>query len=154
MPTTVIIKQGEGREVNPYSGNRSLEENEMRKDFNRDHPAYSAPGIADGTWECELVWQERQWGYDWENVSEPTGITVYTRQIWVLAESKEGEKRAHKTLDEIVIKDYPHVLIEIISDLFYNSGRLGEEWLKDADPLRKQEVLEEYIKQKIYEQQF
>lgn len=94
MPTTVIIKQG----VNPYSANRDLEENKMRKDFNRDHPAYLAPGIADGTWECETAMQERKLETDeWEDCEidgyDPICRTGYTqRQIWRLTESKEGEK--------------------------------------------------------------
>lgn len=109
MPTTVIIKQGEGREVNPHTPaimvmGEGWENNPHWEDFEANVKTYPAPGIADGTWECESVWQyQHPWnrckdGMAWTDIMGGEvkwfkNVKGYpTRQIWVLAESKEGEK--------------------------------------------------------------
>lgn len=90
----IIVRDGDGKEVNPFGNNTPHWLN-----FESAVKSYRAPGIKDGTHMARLQWQYKP--YDdksfFINCSDDLWETTVpkafqTRQIWVLSPDGEGEK--------------------------------------------------------------
>lgn len=99
-----IIKNEVGREKNPYFeidtvpiANGYVEEkNPSWKKFEQSVIEYPAPGIEDGEFECELVWEESEEDANgniiWKKCFTPLLATSDTRQIFKILPTIKGEK--------------------------------------------------------------
>lgn len=98
----ITIQDGKGKPINPYHPNKDLEENEMRKDFNKDNSPlivldqngleYKEPG----TYEAEKVWLIMP-NYEFKK-NYPKGVY---RPVYILTpnptlEGKEEEEEKQK----------------------------------------------------------
>lgn len=104
--TKIIVKDGEGRPVNPFSHKFSTPEH---KEFEANVKSNIAPNIPDGTHMARLQWQyepQDEDYFEWRNCDESKfnminkwnkedyrHDTIRTRQIWVLSPDGEGEKK-------------------------------------------------------------
>lgn len=94
----IIVKNGEGREVNPFqmsnanpmAGMNTFESYHQFEDNVQPHPA---PGIKDGTHMARLQWQEKFAGmwHTLNSIEERSPVGTW-RQAWVLSPDGEGEK--------------------------------------------------------------
>lgn len=99
--TRIIVKDGIGREVNPFAGHMAFG-NEDWHIFETTVKSYPAPGIEDGEHDCVLQWQEKSPHGNWINVKDPDMTDGYhKRQIW------RPSKAESQTNPNQFSKDYP-----------------------------------------------